>query len=96
MSDAKAGQPPQIQRRQPWKPGEGQGSCGEVMRQHWPEVSAAATNRTRISSCGWSCREAEETDPFAPNVLPVVKAIRASGVSTFAGIAAALNARGLR
>ena len=35
-------------------------------------------------------------DRFAANVLPVVDAIRASGITTLAGIADALNARGVR
>jgi hypothetical protein len=38
----------------------------------------------------------EGADRFAANVMPIIEAIRASGVSTFSGIAAALNARGLR
>ena len=38
----------------------------------------------------------QEADRFAANVLPVVAAIRASGVTTLAGIADALNARGIR
>ncbi len=37
-----------------------------------------------------------EADRFAANILPIVDAIRASGVSTLAGIADALNARGIR
>jgi DNA invertase Pin-like site-specific DNA recombinase len=40
--------------------------------------------------------QAEEADRFARNVVPVIEAIRRSGVSTLAGIAEALNARGLR
>jgi DNA invertase Pin-like site-specific DNA recombinase len=35
-------------------------------------------------------------DRFAANVLPIVENIRASGVSTYAGIAEALNGRGIR
>ena len=35
-------------------------------------------------------------DRFAANVLPIVEAIRVSGVTTLAGIADALNARGVR
>ena len=38
----------------------------------------------------------EEAKRFAANVLPIVAAIRASGVATLAGIADALNARGIR
>jgi DNA invertase Pin-like site-specific DNA recombinase len=35
-------------------------------------------------------------DQFAANVLPIVETIKASGVMSFAGIARALNARGMR
>jgi DNA invertase Pin-like site-specific DNA recombinase len=35
-------------------------------------------------------------DQFASNVLPIVRTIQASGVISFAGIAEALNARGVR
>ena len=37
-----------------------------------------------------------EADRFAANILPIVDAIRASGVDTLAGIAESLNARGVR
>ena len=40
--------------------------------------------------------QAEEADRFARIVLPVIDSIRRSGVSTLAGIAEALNARGQR
>jgi DNA invertase Pin-like site-specific DNA recombinase len=40
--------------------------------------------------------QAEEADRFTANVLPIVDAIKRSGVPTLAGIAEALNARGLR
>jgi hypothetical protein len=35
-------------------------------------------------------------DWFAANVLPIVETIKASGVVSLAGIARALNARGMR
>jgi hypothetical protein len=35
-------------------------------------------------------------DQFAANVLPIVRTIQATGISSFAGIAEALNARGIR
>jgi DNA invertase Pin-like site-specific DNA recombinase len=38
----------------------------------------------------------EEAERFAVSIRPVVDAIRATGVITFSGIAAALNARGIR
>ena len=50
------------------------------------EYAAALGRATQVS----------EADCFAANVLPIVEAIRASGVSTLAGIAEALNARGIR
>lgn len=37
-----------------------------------------------------------KADQFAANVLPIVRSIEASGITTFDGIAAALNARGVR
>lgn len=37
-----------------------------------------------------------KADQFAANVLPIVQTIEASGIKTFDGIAAALNARGVR
>ncbi len=40
--------------------------------------------------------QVSEADCFAANVLPIVEAIRTSGVNTLAGIAEALNARGIR
>ena len=40
--------------------------------------------------------QAQEADRFAANILPIIEAIKRSGVSTLAGVADALNARGLR
>ncbi len=40
--------------------------------------------------------QTSEADHFAANVFPIVDTIRASGVNTLAGIAEALNARGIR
>ena len=36
-----------------------------------------------------------EADRFAANVLPVIRAVQATGVTSFGGIATALNARGI-
>ena len=36
-----------------------------------------------------------EAERFAANVLPVIRSIQATGVTGLAGIAAALNARGI-
>jgi hypothetical protein len=40
--------------------------------------------------------QSSEADRFATNALPVVNAINASGVTSLAGIARALNNRGIR
>lgn len=40
--------------------------------------------------------QSDEANRFAQNLLPVIEAIRKSGIATLAGIADALNARGLR
>ncbi len=37
-----------------------------------------------------------EADSFAANTLPIIHAIRDAGVTTLTGIAAALNARGIK
>ena len=51
--------------------------------------------RTRPPRSG-EAAQSSEADRFAANVLPIVDAIRASGISSLAGVADALNARGLR
>jgi DNA invertase Pin-like site-specific DNA recombinase len=53
------------------------------------------TNADEAAALGRAA-QASEADRFAANVLPIVEAIRASGVSTLTGIAEALNARGVR
>jgi DNA invertase Pin-like site-specific DNA recombinase len=40
--------------------------------------------------------QVSKADCFAANILPIVEAIRTSGVTTLGGIAEALNARGIR
>ena len=40
--------------------------------------------------------QVEKADGFAANIVPVIDAIRASGIESLAGIADALNARGIR
>ena len=54
-------------------------------------------NRTNIRDAGALGRRAARAraDAYAANVLPVVASIRASGISTLAGIANALNSRGV-
>ena len=39
--------------------------------------------------------QVEKADGFAANIVPVIDAIRASGIESLAGIADALNARGI-
>jgi DNA invertase Pin-like site-specific DNA recombinase len=59
---------------------------------------AALGNRTNLSEAqalGATANKAA-ADAFAANVLPVVRQIQASGVTTFRAIAEALNARGIR
>ena len=53
------------------------------------------TNLSEASALGAAANAAQATQ-FAANVLPVVEAVRASGVITLKGIAEALNARGIR
>ena len=55
-------------------------------------------NRTNADAAAALGRNAQksEADRFAANVLPIVTAIRASGVGTLTGLADALNARGIR
>ena len=55
-------------------------------------------NRTNAANTGAIGRmaAADEADRFAANVLPIIETIRASGVQSLAGIARALNARGVR
>ena len=55
-------------------------------------------NRTNAANAAEIGRRdaATEADRFAANVLPIVQTIRASGVQSLAGIARALNARGIR
>jgi DNA invertase Pin-like site-specific DNA recombinase len=52
-----------------------------------PHAADAAVKARVAASAG--------ADRFAANVLPIVESIRASGITSHAGIAAALNARGI-
>ena len=54
-------------------------------------------NRSNIKQAGASGRRAATATAaaFAANVMPIVNSLRASGVTTLAGIADALNARGV-
>lgn len=55
-------------------------------------------NRTNILDAGELGRRSakEAAAQFAANVLPIVASIQRSGISTLAGIADALNGRGVR
>ena len=78
------------------------GSASSAGRSHAAALSAAQgakelayrTNPTLAAAIG---RQAavEEANRHAANVIPVIAATGRSGVSTFAGIADALNARGV-
>ena len=50
-----------------------------------PADAAALGRRIQVS----------EANRFAANVLPVIRAVQASGITSFGGIAIALNARGI-
>ncbi len=55
-------------------------------------------NRTNIAEAGDLGRHAakEAAARFAANVLPIIASVQATGISTLAGIADALNGRGIR
>ena len=55
-------------------------------------------NRTNLAEAQakGSARVAEDARRFADNVLPVIERIRASGITSLRGIAAVLDARGIR
>jgi len=61
-------------------------------------AGAVLGNRTNLDVAGARGREAGRiaADRHAANILPLVNAIRAGGVWALAGIAGALNARGVR
>jgi len=54
-------------------------------------------NRSNIQAAGTNGRRRAEAsaEAFAANVMPIINSLRASGVTTLAGIADALNARGV-
>ena len=61
-------------------------------------AGAELGNRTNLAEAGTLGRKAGRAaaDRHAANVLPVIEAIRTTGVQTLAGIAEVLNARGVR
>jgi DNA invertase Pin-like site-specific DNA recombinase len=58
-------------------------------------IEARRTDQALASQRGCAAGRVR-ADRFAANVLPVVQAVQAVGVSTLAGVAAALNARGIK
>ncbi|MBP0447534.1 recombinase family protein [Roseomonas sp. SSH11] len=61
-------------------------------------AGAVLGNRTNLAEAQavGAARTAEAAQRFAENVAPIIHQVRASGVTSFRGIAAALNARGIR
>jgi hypothetical protein len=49
-----------------------------------------------IAAANGRCAQVAEADAFAGNIMPIVETVRSSGVTDLRGIAAALNARGVR
>jgi DNA invertase Pin-like site-specific DNA recombinase len=60
------------------------------------KAQGARLGNPRMAAALGRKAQVEEADRFAAKVLPVVDAIRTSGIKTLAGIADALNARGIR
>jgi hypothetical protein len=66
-----------------------------VLRSNSPQSDLHANPaRPELASARQANREA--ADGFAANVLPVIETLRAAGVTSLAGLAAALNERGVR
>lgn len=61
-------------------------------------AGAALGNRTNLAEAQalGAVRTAEAARRFAENVVPVIRQVQASGVTSLRGIAAVLNARGVR
>ena len=55
-------------------------------------------NRTNLAEVGvrGAARTADEARHFAQNVVPIIQQVRDSGVTSLRGVAAVLNARGVR
>jgi hypothetical protein len=83
-----------------------QGRAHEMERQsdivHLTTIALAAKkargNRTNLAAAQKLGRQANQdaADAFAANVLPIVREMRASGITTMRALAAALNDRGIR
>jgi hypothetical protein len=59
------------------------------------QVSGNRSNAAEPAALGRKV-QVEESVAFANNVLPIIEALRASGVRDLRGLAAALNNRGVR
>ena len=61
-------------------------------------AGVALGNRTNLAEAQAKGAAANATaaDAFAANVVPVIRSIEAAGITTLSGLAAALNARGVR
>jgi DNA invertase Pin-like site-specific DNA recombinase len=66
-----------------------------AMRKRQGATLGNRTNLVEAQRLG-AARTAEEARRFAENVLPIIRQVQASGVSSLRGIAAVLNARGVR
>ncbi len=66
-----------------------------AMRKRGGATLGNRTNLAEAQRLGAS-RTAEEARRFAENVLPIIRQVQASGISSLRGIAAVLNARGVR
>jgi DNA invertase Pin-like site-specific DNA recombinase len=66
-----------------------------AMRKRQGATLGNRTNLIEAQRLG-AARTAEEAQRFAENVLPIIRQVQASGVSSLRGIAAVLNARGVR
>jgi DNA invertase Pin-like site-specific DNA recombinase len=66
-----------------------------AMRKRQGATLGNRTNLAEAQRLG-AARTAEEARRFAENVLPIIQQVQASGVSSLRGIAAVLNARGVR
>lgn len=67
------------------------------VRIFWSAVSPAVRSRYQPVAAAALGREVQVSEAyrFAANVLPLIQTIRAAGVTSLRGIAAALNARGV-
>lgn len=65
------------------------------MRKRQGVTLGNRTNLAEAQALG-AARTAEEARRFAENIIPIIGQVRASGILSLRGIAAVLNARGVR